>query len=116
MSDNDKPVAWMFQHDETGRATFATEQDIAWGFEENNPRLHKICPLYTHRQHSGLVSVKTCEWEQEEDGFDIYHTQCGETFELGFGTPVGHEYEFCCYCGGVLVEKLWVKAAQELIE
>ena len=42
-----EPVAWMFQHEETGRITFVETQQIEWGFEKNNPRLKKIGPLYT---------------------------------------------------------------------
>jgi len=48
-----KPVAWIFQHEETGRINFADEQQIEWGFEKNNPRLQRVCALYaipdTHR-------------------------------------------------------------------
>jgi len=48
-----KPVAWMYQHEETGVTGFADEQQIAWNFEKNNPRLQRVCALYalpdTHR-------------------------------------------------------------------
>jgi len=42
-----EPVAWMFQHEETGRITFVEAQQLEWGFEKGNPRLKKIGPLYT---------------------------------------------------------------------
>jgi hypothetical protein len=42
-----KPVAWMFQHEETGRMMFVETQQLEWGFEKGNPRLKKIRPVYT---------------------------------------------------------------------
>jgi hypothetical protein len=42
-----EPVAWMFQHEETGLTECVDLQQIEWGFEKNNPRWQKICPLYT---------------------------------------------------------------------
>jgi hypothetical protein len=42
-----EPVAWMFQHEETGRIMFVEAQQLEYGFEEGNPRLKKISPLYT---------------------------------------------------------------------
>lgn len=43
-----EPVAWMFQHEETGRTMCVDSQQVEWGFEKGNPRLKKIGPLYTH--------------------------------------------------------------------
>ena len=42
-----EPVAWMFQHEETGRTMCVDAQQVEWGFEKGNPRLKKIAPLYT---------------------------------------------------------------------
>ena len=42
-----EPVAWMFQHEETGRMMFVEAQQLEWGFEKGNPRLKKIRPVYT---------------------------------------------------------------------
>jgi hypothetical protein len=42
-----EPVAWMFQHEETGRTMCVDAQQVEWGFEKSNPRLKKIAPLYT---------------------------------------------------------------------
>ena len=42
-----EPVAWMFQHEETGRTVCIDAQQLGWGFEKGNPRLKKIAPLYT---------------------------------------------------------------------
>ncbi len=45
-----EPVAWMFQHEETGRMMFVEAQQLEWGFEKGNPRLKKIRPLYIKEQ------------------------------------------------------------------
>jgi hypothetical protein len=42
-----EPVAWMFQHDETGQTMCVDAQQVEYGFEKGNPRLKKIAPLYT---------------------------------------------------------------------
>ena len=47
MQPEQEPVAWMFQHEETGRTMCVDAQQIEWGFEKGNPRLKKIAPLYT---------------------------------------------------------------------
>ena len=41
-----EPVAWMFHHDETGRIVCVDSWQVENGFENLNPRLQKICPLY----------------------------------------------------------------------
>jgi hypothetical protein len=53
-----KPVAWMYQHKETGVTGFADEQQIAWNFEKNNPRLQRVCALYALPDTHRIVSVK----------------------------------------------------------
>ena len=45
-----EPVAWMFQHDETGRTTCIDSWQVENGFEQLNPRLEKVCPLFTKDQ------------------------------------------------------------------
>jgi hypothetical protein len=47
----DEPVAWMFQHEETGRTMCVDAQQLECGFEKGNPRLKKIAPLYTTPQN-----------------------------------------------------------------
>lgn len=42
-----KPYAWVYQHEETGRATCVLAQQVEWGWEENNPRWIKGLALYT---------------------------------------------------------------------
>lgn len=46
----DEPVAWMFQHEETGLTEAVDVQQVEWGFEKNNPRWQKLFPLYTRPQ------------------------------------------------------------------
>lgn len=41
------PIAWLFQHDETGRTGFI-EDHMADDFFRMNPRLHRIRPVYDH--------------------------------------------------------------------
>lgn len=43
-----EPEAWLFQHEDTGQVHFVEVTQVEWGFEKNNPRLQKICPLYRH--------------------------------------------------------------------
>jgi hypothetical protein len=42
-----EPVAWLFQHEETGLTECVDAQQVEWGFEKNNPRWQKVAPLYT---------------------------------------------------------------------
>ncbi|MGL4297367.1 MAG: hypothetical protein ACRCTG_16785 [Aestuariivirga sp.] len=51
-----EPIAWMFQHDETGRIQYVDSQQIEWGFEKGNPRWQKIAPVYTHPQNLNCKS------------------------------------------------------------
>jgi len=45
---DEEPVAWEFQHEETGLIDFVDPQQVEWGFEKNNPRWQKIGPVYRH--------------------------------------------------------------------
>ena len=44
-----EPVAWMFQHDETGRMNYVSNDGVhnPTMFLEMNPRYALVCPLYT---------------------------------------------------------------------
>jgi hypothetical protein len=44
-----QPIAWMFQHEDTGRTTSVALGE-AEGFAELNPRWQKVCPLYATPQ------------------------------------------------------------------
>lgn len=51
---------------------------------------------------------KTCAWTTMigySDG-DIWWTDCGESFVMTEGTPIGNDMRFCCYCGKPLVEDI----------
>jgi hypothetical protein len=45
--EKQEPVAWMWQHDETGRTGFIDMWQLENGWEKINPRLLLVCPLYT---------------------------------------------------------------------
>jgi hypothetical protein len=44
--EKQEPVAWMWQHDETGRTGFVDMWQLENGWEKINPRLLLVCPLY----------------------------------------------------------------------
>ena len=43
-----EPVAWMWQHDETGRVGFVDCYQVENGWQEHNPRNLLVCKLYRH--------------------------------------------------------------------
>jgi hypothetical protein len=45
-----EPVAWMFQHEDTGMVSIIDLQQIEWGYEAANPRWKKVSALYTTPQ------------------------------------------------------------------
>ena len=49
-----------------------------------------------------------CTWTQETEGSDYWGTSCGGVFAINSDTPSANCMKFCAYCGGVLVESLWV--------
>ena len=55
-TDASKPVAWMFQHDETGRITCIDNQQADWGWQQENQRWNLVCPLYATPQTTLSVS------------------------------------------------------------
>jgi len=57
---DEAPVAWMFQHEETGRMNYVSNDgyDAPGRFLEMNPRYALVCALYTHpprREWRGLT-------------------------------------------------------------
>lgn len=50
-------VAHMYQHEETGVTGFVDQQQVDWGFEKNNPRLHLCGPLMTVAQHQRILAA-----------------------------------------------------------
>jgi len=59
-----EPVAWLFQHEETGLTQCVDHQQVEWGFEKNNPRLQKICPLYTRPSSEAEIADLRAKLEQ----------------------------------------------------
>ena len=55
--------------------------------------------------------VGECTWSESEDG--QYDTSCGGIFELTVDTPEENEFKFCCYCGGVLKQKLFEQLREQ---
>lgn len=55
-TDASKPVAWMFQHDETGRTVCIDNQQAECGWQQENPRWNLVCPLYATPQTALRVS------------------------------------------------------------
>ena len=58
VQDKEKPVAWMYQHEETGITSIVDAQQVEWGFETLNPRLLKVGPLYAIPDTHRVVSVE----------------------------------------------------------
>lgn len=48
LAGDEKPIGWVFQHEETGQTEIVDIQQVEWGFEKNNPRMQKIRPVYDH--------------------------------------------------------------------
>lgn len=44
-----------------------------------------------------------CNWNQEDDDWGSYETDCGQSFNLTDGTPDDNNLKFCCFCGKALV-------------
>ncbi|QEL64737.1 hypothetical protein OTERR_12610 [Oryzomicrobium terrae] len=47
LAKGQEPVAYLFQHEDTGQTMCVDVKQVEWGFEANNPRLVKVGPLYT---------------------------------------------------------------------
>jgi hypothetical protein len=50
LAQTQEPVAWMFQHDETRRMNYVSNDGVHYPtiFLEMNPRYALVCPLYAH--------------------------------------------------------------------
>ena len=46
-----------------------------------------------------------CKWEQYDDDWGAYETDCGQAFNIIDGTPEDNRMKFCCYCGKPLLGK-----------
>ena len=84
LEEEDEPVAWMFQHEETGRTMCVDAQQLEWGFEKGNPRLKKIAPLYTtppQRTWVGLTDEEKQEIYKQADEENWHDQPLLETVE-----------------------------------
>ena len=45
---------------------------------------------------------KECKWKADDDG--IYSTECDDAFVFDTATPKENNFNFCCFCGGKLVD------------
>ena len=50
---------------------------------------------------------ETCTWAQDDEGGDVWNTDCHQIFCLGDGGPKDNGMMFCCFCGKPLVEIPW---------
>jgi hypothetical protein len=65
-----EPVAWMFQHEETGRMNYVSNDgyNATGRFLEMNPRYALVCALYTHpprREWRGLTDTERAAVQHE---------------------------------------------------
>jgi hypothetical protein len=50
-----EPYGYVFQHEETGLQQVVDAQHVEWGFEKNNPRWQKICPVFARPQSAAVM-------------------------------------------------------------
>ena len=53
--DGLKVVGYFFQHEETGNVMSVDAQQVDWGFEANNPRLHRVCALADYDKAQAII-------------------------------------------------------------
>ena len=79
-----EPDSYLFQHEDTGQTMFVDAQQVEWGFEANNPRLHKVSGVYTEQQVRELLAAQN---QQKPEPFGYFKaepfgwTDCSETDE-----------------------------------
>ena len=76
-----EPVAWMFQHEETGRMNYVSNDGIhdPTMFLKMNPRYALVCPLYTTPPEI-VVGCAECG---ANGNFALYCVTCAEKFVGG---------------------------------
>ena len=93
-----EPDSFLFQHDETGNTMFVDAQQVEWGFEKNNPRLHKIGGAFTEGQMRAYaraaLSAGDAGWQPIEtapkDGSDCWLLVDGDV-RRGFWVEIEFE-------------------------
>jgi hypothetical protein len=61
-----EPVAWMWQHEETGRTGFVDAWQVEQGWQKNNPRNRIVGPLYTTPQQASEPMTVEQIWENDQ--------------------------------------------------
>lgn len=69
-AEQSEPVAWMCQHEETGNIAIVDQWQIDNGFEDLNPRLKVITPLFTlpQRVEASSTGVATRQLKRLSGG------------------------------------------------
>ena len=86
-----EPVAWMFQHDETGRMNYVSNDGMNTPklFLKGNPRYALVCPLYTAppaaQPEPEPVACRFCHSEKGCWTWQCYH--CGEIDDVQKPAP-----------------------------
>jgi hypothetical protein len=57
------------------------------------------------------ADMDTCTWSEDADS--VWTSDCGQDFELVWGTPTENEFTYCCFCGKKLVEKQYSEENEE---
>ena len=63
ITDNNLIIGAMYQQEDTGLMQFVDQQQIEWGFEKNNKRLHKCYDVYDNRHdvYDNRRLMKKCD-------------------------------------------------------
>jgi hypothetical protein len=88
-----EPVAWMFQHEETGRTMCVDAQQVEWGFEKGNPRLQKIGPLYTSPPKPDLTDADRKTYQAGHNAGVAHHKQATKRKWVGLTFAEVNEIE-----------------------
>ena len=84
-----EPVAWMFQHNETGRMSYVSNDGLhnPTTFIEMNPRYALVCPLYTTPPHRKPLTDEAI-WQIATDctiGGDLHADKFARAIEAAHG-------------------------------
>lgn len=60
-------VGYFFQHEETGNVMSVDAQQVDWGFEANNPRLHRVCALADYDKAQVIIDGLLGEVVEQEE-------------------------------------------------
>jgi len=86
---DEAPAAWMFQHEETGRMNYVSNDgyDATGRFLEMNPRYALVCALYTYppprREWRGLTDEVIADLWHQNGGFHHHFARAVERWLRG---------------------------------